>query len=130
MPMISQDFAAAFARHWIEAWNRHDLDAVLAHYTEDFRLFSPMIAAITGEPYGMLQGKAAVRAYWSQGLESIPDLYFELHDILTGVDSLTLYYQGHRGMVAETFLFDETGKAREAHACYSATSPSTRKEAS
>lgn len=29
--MISHDFVAAFSRHWIEAWKRHDLDDVIQH---------------------------------------------------------------------------------------------------
>ncbi len=28
--------ARGFAEHWIAAWNSHDIDAVLAHYTDDF----------------------------------------------------------------------------------------------
>ena len=31
-------FADQFARAWMEAWNAHDLDRVLAHYEEDFEL--------------------------------------------------------------------------------------------
>jgi len=29
--MITEEQAAAFGRDWIEAWNRHDLRAILAH---------------------------------------------------------------------------------------------------
>jgi ketosteroid isomerase-like protein len=30
--MIDAAFAQRFAADWIAAWNRHDLDAILAHY--------------------------------------------------------------------------------------------------
>jgi len=67
---------------------------------------------------GVLCGKAAVRAYWERGLEQIPDLHFELKEVLAGVDSVTLYYQGHRGIAAEVFMFNSTGKVKKALACY------------
>lgn len=118
MATIERDFAVEFAHRWINAWNRHDLDAVLSCYADDFIFSSPLVAAIAEEPSGTLCGKAAVRAYWSKGLERIPDLHFDLRDVLAGVDCVTLYYRGHRGMAAESFFFDESGKVKEAHACY------------
>jgi ketosteroid isomerase-like protein len=93
VPILNADFALSFARSWIEGWNQHDIDAVLSHYVDDFELASPLIPSITGESSGVLHGKADVRAYWKQGLAQIPDLYFELKEVLAGVDSITLYYQ-------------------------------------
>lgn len=118
MPLLDTDFALSFAHSWIEGWNQHDLDAVLSHYAADFELASPLIPTIAGESSGILQGKAAVSAYWKQGLAQIPNLHFELQEVLTGIDSLTLYYRGHRGTVAEVLLFDDTGKVKKATVCY------------
>ncbi|HEY9906924.1 MAG TPA: nuclear transport factor 2 family protein [Thermosynechococcaceae cyanobacterium] len=118
MPLLNADFALSFARSWIEDWNQHDIDAVLSHYAADFELASPLIPSITGEPSGILQGKAEVSAYWKKGLAQIPDLHFELQEVLTGIDSLTLYYRGHRGMVTEVLWFDDSGKVKKAVACY------------
>ena len=118
MPILNADFALSFAHSWIEGWNQHDIDAVLSHYADDFELASPLIASIAGESSGVLHGKTDVRAYWKKGLAQIPDLYFELQEVLTGVDSLTLYYRGHRGMVAEVLWFDGTGKVKKAWVCY------------
>ncbi|WP_020561522.1 YybH family protein [Methylosarcina fibrata] len=118
MAIIYRDFAVEFARHWIAAWNRHDLDEVLSHYADDITLFSPCIISIAEEPSGILCGKEEIRAYWRKGLALVPDLHFELHDVLTGVNCLTIYYQGHAGRVAETFRLDESGKVTEAYACY------------
>ena len=36
--MIEQAFAEQFATEWIEAWNSHDLQRNLAHYTDDFEM--------------------------------------------------------------------------------------------
>lgn len=118
MPRIDLDFARHFADSWIEAWNRHDLDAILEHYTEDFEFSSPVIIDVVGERSGTLRGKSAVRAYWEKALSRVPGLRFELQDVLTGVDAITLYYRGHRGTSAESFHFDPTGKVDRAFACY------------
>lgn len=103
--MIDETFARTFAADWIEAWNAHDLDRVLTHYADDFEMRSPLIATIAGEPSGHLKGKAAVRAYWTKGLQLLPALRFELVSILVGTEGLTLLYRGHRGLVAEVFQF-------------------------
>lgn len=119
MHAIDETFARHFAQAWVAAWNARDLDQVLAHYEEDFVFQSPMITVVTGEPSGRLQGKAAVRAYWAAALARLPDLHFELVDVLLGAGCLTLYYRGHRGLVAETFFFDGSHLAVRATAAYS-----------
>ncbi|MBI2782496.1 MAG: nuclear transport factor 2 family protein [Gammaproteobacteria bacterium] len=116
--MIDADFAAHFAADWIAAWNAHDLDRILAHYSDDFEMSSPVIVQIAGEPSGRLKGKAAVGAYWAQALALIPELHFELVTTLLGVDSVTLYYKGARGLAAEVFFFDPERKVARACAHY------------
>jgi len=116
--MLDRKFAEHFAAEWIAAWNSHDLARILAHYCEDFEMSSPIIAQIAGEPSGRLRGKAAVGAYWANALQRLPQLYFELHKVFIGVDSVTLYYHGPRGLGAEVFFFDAKGKVRSAAAHY------------
>lgn len=78
-----------------------------------------MITVVTGDTSGRLIGKSAVRSYWAAALQRLPDLHFELRDVLLGAGCLTLYYKGHRGLVAETFFFDEARLVRDAAASYS-----------
>ena len=120
--MIDQEFAAHFAADWIAAWNSHDLERILAHYSDDFEMSSPVIVQIAGEPSGRLKGKAAVGAYWAKALALIPELHFELVTTLLGVDSVTLYYKGARGMAAEVFFFDPQRKVARAYAHYAVES--------
>ena len=47
---MSMQFALHFAEDWIASWNSHDLDRILAHYTEDFEMSSPLIVQLMGEP--------------------------------------------------------------------------------
>ena len=107
-----------FAKEWVAAWNSHDLDRILAHYDDDFEMSSPIIITLVGEPSGRLRGKKAVGAYWAKALQSVPDLRFELLAALAGVNSVTVYYRGHRGLSAEVLHFGPSGKVRQAFAHY------------
>ena len=116
--MLDKAFADHFAADWIDAWNTHDLDRVLSHYTDDFEMSSPVIIKVAGEPSGTLQGKEAVGSYWAKALQLIPDLHFELITTLVGVNSITLYYKSARGLSAEVFHFNQDGKVTRAYAHY------------
>ena len=116
--MIDKKFAEQFAREWIDSWNSHDLDRILSYYDDQFEMSSPVIIQIAREPSGTLKGKDAVGAYWAKALQLIPDLRFELLTTLIGVNSITLYYRGHRGMSAEVFHFGRDRKVVRAYAHY------------
>lgn len=117
--MIEINFAEEFAAEWIDSWNEHDLERILSHYSEDIEMSSPMIPKIAGEPSGRLKGKESLAAYWGKALQMIPDLKFELVEVLTGVNSVTIYYQGVSGTAAEVFFFDDNKKVIRAFAHYS-----------
>ena len=105
--MLTREFADHFASDWIDSWNSHDMKRILAHYTDDFEMSSPYIVQITGESSGKLKGKDAVGTYWRTALERNPALKFEHFSTMLGVDSITIYYNGARGMVAEVFFFND-----------------------
>ncbi len=112
------DFARHFAQEWVAAWNAHDLPRILSHYREDFEMHSPLIAQLAGEPSGCLRGHGAVGAYWARALELLPELRFELADVLLGADGLVLYYRSPKGWAAESFVFDDQGRVAQARAHY------------
>jgi len=108
--MIDGDWARAFARDWIEAWNSHDMERILSHYSDDFQMSSPLVMERTNRSDGVLQGKESIRAYWEPSLTGNPPLEFELIDLLVGIDSITLYYRNvGKRVVAETLTFDGDG---------------------
>lgn len=116
--MIDKAFADHFAAEWVESWNAHDLDRILLHYTDDFEMTSPVITKIMDEPSGTLRGKEKIAAYWARALRANPNLHFELITTLIGINSITLYYQGARGLSAEVFHFNQSGKVTRAYAHY------------
>lgn len=118
--MLDKAFVEVFAAEWVAAWNSHNLEAILSHYTNDFEMTSPVIIQVMGEPSGKLKGKENVGAYWAKALERLPDLHFDLITILWGVDTITLYYTGHRGFSAEVFFLDENRMVYKSIAHYAA----------
>jgi acyl-CoA thioesterase FadM/ketosteroid isomerase-like protein len=99
--VLTEGAALTFARGWIEDWNRRDVEAVLAHYVDDAIFVSPHAERITGNP--MVQGKAALRAYWQAALAQHQTLEFSLEQALFNVRAQTLivfYRAGFDGQPA------------------------------
>lgn len=116
--MITSEFANQFSQEWLSAWNSHDLDAILSHYADDFEMISPYIVAIAGDPSGTLHGKKEIGQYWAAALAKNPGLCFDLRQVLIGVQSIVIYYQGISGMAGETFVFNQEGKVIKSIAHY------------
>ena len=104
--VIDWVFARQFAMDRIDAWNDHDPDRLLRHFSGDFEAWAPAISLVTRDSAGILRGKAAVMASWGRARQLIPEVRFELISTLVGEASVTLYYKGVRGrLAAETFCF-------------------------
>jgi ketosteroid isomerase-like protein len=119
--MTSELEAKRFAREWIEAWNSHDLDAILSHYATDVVLISPVAARLLDDPSGRVEGSAALRGYFKRGLEAYANLHFELLDVMQGVSSIVLCYINQKGTKTAEFMeFGKDGKVVRVVANYSA----------
>jgi hypothetical protein len=99
--------AQLFVDHWVEAWNAQDLEAILSHFAEDVVFTSPVAAQLIDGSDGVIRGKAALRAYWIEGLRRIPDLHFTVVGVYVGVATLVVNYRNQRGgLVNEVLTFD------------------------
>ena len=98
--------------------NAHDLPRILDHYEDDFEMSSPMIIKAMNEPEGTLRGKDAIAIYWTRAMQRSPDLHFTIRDVLVGANSMTIFYDGVRGLSAEVFHFADSGKVSKAFAHY------------
>ena len=104
---MNEALALQLARDWLEAWNRHDLEAILSHYADAIEFTSPFVVELMDKPDGKLQGRAAVRYYVARVLATHPDLKFELLQVLPGVRSLTLVYRSvNQSLAAEVMTLD------------------------
>ncbi|MHA4740080.1 nuclear transport factor 2 family protein [Dyadobacter sp. MSC1_007] len=108
---LTEQAAQSFARQWIDAWNSHDLTAIMSLYASDIQFFSPYIIKLGMNEQGMITDKGDLEKYFERALGVYTDLRFELHEVLVGADSLILYYTSvNDRMAAEMTELDEEGK--------------------
>lgn len=70
---MSTQVTADLLKEFLEAFNRHDLDAIMDYFDDDCVLYMPRGASPRGDRY---VGKAAVRAGLATRFEGIPDVHF------------------------------------------------------
>lgn len=118
---MTHDEALAFARQWVDEWNHHDVDAVLDHFADDVEFCSPVAAAVTGDPSGVVRGRDALRAYWTSALGSHPDLHFDLDDVHVGIGAIAIRHRNQTGRgCTEIAVFDGNGKVARGWGLYDA----------
>jgi hypothetical protein len=111
--------AESFAAEWVAAWNAHDLERILSHYSDTLEFTSPLVVERLGRTDGTIRTKDDLRGYFSVGIAPGSPLRFELIDVLPGVASVTLYYRNHRGRtVAEIMFLDADGRVAKAAVHY------------
>lgn len=107
----------AFADEWERAWNSHDLNRILCHYTDDVVFRSRKAVALVGA--GELHGKAGLKAYWAKALQRQPDLNFSVCSVFNGHNMMVITYRNQHGVLAaETLMFNDEGRAYQASACH------------
>jgi ketosteroid isomerase-like protein len=107
-----------FAQQWLTAWNSHDVEAVLGHFTDDVVFRSPAAPQLLADSDGVIRGKDELRRYWTLALEKIPDLRFELLGVYRGVDALVLHYRNQKGGLVNEVLLLADGLVREGYGTY------------
>ncbi len=120
----TREAARLFAQAWADAWNRRDVEAVLAHFSEDTLFRSPRAPAIAGTGY--LNGKAALRSYWMQAVARIEQLHFTVDDVLFDPERRCVQIEYRAQLndqlvhAAERLVFDPAGLVIDGSACYGA----------
>ncbi len=89
--MTSEQIAQA----WLDAFNRHDVDALVALYADDSTHTSPKIRALHPDTGGKLRGKAALQAWWEDANKRLPNLRYELSAITANADRALIEYLRH-----------------------------------
>ena len=113
--------ARAFARTWAAAWNRHDLEAVLALFADEAVFTSPLARRIEGFADGIVRGKPALRAYWQTALAIVPDLHFEVTAVSEGVGIIVIGFRNEKGVDRLEILKLADGLVIEGHGTYPAS---------
>ncbi|MEW5743016.1 MAG: nuclear transport factor 2 family protein [Myxococcota bacterium] len=85
----------AVARAWLDAFNRHDVDALVALYAEDATHTSPKIRALHPDTGGKLRGRAALKAWWEDANRRLPGLRYEATAVTANDERVFLEYLRH-----------------------------------
>jgi hypothetical protein len=116
--VVSMPEPGVFAEDWLTAWNRHDVDAVLAHFHDDVVFSSPVAARVVPDSKGVVRGKAALREYWNAALQTMPDLHFDIVGIYQGESVLVVNYRNQSGALVNEVLEFDGGLVRRGHGTY------------
>ncbi len=111
--------AVAFSQRWVEAWNAHDVEAVLGHFHEDVVFTSPVAARVLPETGGVVRGKPALRRYWTEAMRRIPDLRFAVEGVYRGIDTIVIAYRNQDGALVSEVLRFGGDLVIEGHGTYS-----------
>ncbi len=118
--------AEAFARAWIDAWNRRDIDTIVSHYAAEGRFTSPVALERMGT--ATVSGREALGAYWN-GARRLSSLSFTLDRAIWDARrrELVVIYtaerNGARNRAMEVMAFGADGLIREGEAMYGAPAP-------
>jgi ketosteroid isomerase-like protein len=110
--------ATAFSRQWVQAWNAHDVEAVLRHFHQDVVFTSPVAAKLLLETDGVIRGKHALRRYWTIAVESIPDLRFVVDGVYQGIDTIVIAYRNQNNDAVNEVLKFRNDLVIEGHGTY------------
>lgn len=110
--------AAVFTDHWVRAWNAHDIEAVLAHFSDDVVFTSPVAATLFPDSGGRVDGKGALRHYWNTALRRFPDLHFTVESVYTGIETIVITYRNQLGGLVNEVLHFRDGLVVEGHGTY------------
>jgi hypothetical protein len=117
--MIDRAQALAVAQEWVDAWNAHDPERVVAHFTDDVVVRSPLAGQLRPGSKGELRGKDKVLSYYRDGLAASPGLRFSLVEVCIGVEDITIVYRNHRDtLVTEALTLSEDRRACEVRVSY------------
>ena len=110
--------AVVFSEQWVAAWNAHDVESVLEHFHQDVVFTSPVAAKLLPDTAGIVHGKPALRHYWTQALQRIPNLRFTVEGVYQGIDTIAIVYRNQEDtLVCEVLRFSH-GLVIEGHGTY------------
>jgi hypothetical protein len=117
--MTNSDDMRSSAAAWIESWNRHDLDAIMAHYADDVVFEANTVITRWNRPDGKLHGTDELREHFRRGLDRAPSLHFELEAVLTAPSGYAALYRRDNGnRVLDVVELNSEGKASVVKAFY------------
>ena len=80
------------ALQWFEAFNTHDLENLLALYSDTAKHFSPKLKIRKPETNGLVVGKNELRSWWQDAFERLPTLNYTVTSLTANNDRVFMEY--------------------------------------
>ena len=83
------------AFQWFDAFNQHNLEALLALYDDQAEHYSPKLKVHHPETMGLIRGKATLRDWWEDAFRRLPSLNYEVLHLIADADRVFMEYIRH-----------------------------------
>jgi hypothetical protein len=80
------------AHRWFEAFNEHNLVKLLSLYDDQAQHYSPKLKLRQPETNGLITGKDALRTWWQDAFDRLPDLHYKLMRLTANDDRVFMEY--------------------------------------
>lgn len=85
----------AIAMKWFEAFNKHNLEKLLALYDDKAEHYSPKLKIRMPKTHGLITGKDALRNWWKDAFDRLPTLRYEVKKLTADEQQVFMEYIRH-----------------------------------
>lgn len=83
------------AHQWFDAFNRHDLESLIALYDDQAEHYSPKLKMHLPQTNGLIKGKDKLRAWWKDSFDRLPSLQYEVIQLTPFENRIFMEYLRH-----------------------------------
>ncbi len=80
------------AHQWFAAFNKHDLEKLLALYDDEAQHFSPKLKVRQPATNGYISGKEALGSWWQDAFDRLPTLQYDVLTITANEERVFMEY--------------------------------------
>ena len=80
------------AAKWLKAFNEHNLEDLLGLYDDYAVHYSPKLKVRKPETNGLIKGKEAMRNWWQDAFERLPQLTYQKKSITANAERVFMEY--------------------------------------
>jgi hypothetical protein len=80
------------AGRWLEAFNKKNIDALLALYHPNASHYSPKLKIKKPATAGLIKGKEALGLWWKEAFDRIPSLKYGVNNLVASDEAVFMEY--------------------------------------
>jgi ketosteroid isomerase-like protein len=92
---MQNNLPITIAHKWFDAFNNHNLEALLSLYVDDAQHYSPKLKIHQPHTNGLIKGKAELRNWWQDAFERLPSLQYNIVKLTTDDEQVFMEYTRH-----------------------------------